>query len=220
MAAPIAREELRAAIDAGAVTVVDALPAAPYAARHLPSALNLVSEEVEAGAPRLLPDPAAAIVVYSTDAGCTRAPALADDLERLGYTGVRLYRRHRGLGRGGAAGRGGRMSGAAMNPRSGAGPTGHVRPPAPTGRPPGAPDREPAARLRVLREPVRLAGGDGADGLGRLAGRRGGAGAARGADRVAQRHRRAGGRAARPLAGQGLSRCRARAGRRRAGGRP
>lgn len=37
MTSTITRDELRAAIDDGAVTVVDALPPAPYGARHLPA---------------------------------------------------------------------------------------------------------------------------------------------------------------------------------------
>lgn len=46
----IDRDRLRTALEGGTVTVVDALPAAPYGARHIPGALDLVAEEVEAGA--------------------------------------------------------------------------------------------------------------------------------------------------------------------------
>jgi hypothetical protein len=38
----ITRDELRSVLDA--VTVVDAVPPAPYGQRHLPGALNLVEE--------------------------------------------------------------------------------------------------------------------------------------------------------------------------------
>ena len=41
----ISREELRAAIDEARVTVVDALPPAPFGQRHLPGALNVVAED-------------------------------------------------------------------------------------------------------------------------------------------------------------------------------
>lgn len=92
MPTEIARDALSAAIEAGTTTVVDALPAAPYAARHLPGALNLVIDEADARAPELLPDREAPIVTYSTDAACGRGEALAARLEELGYRDVRVYR--------------------------------------------------------------------------------------------------------------------------------
>lgn len=91
MTTQITLDKLRDAIDNGTVTVVDALPAAPYSTRHLPGALNLTSEEAEAKAAELLPDKAATIVTYSTDSACTRGPELAELLERMGYTDVRNY---------------------------------------------------------------------------------------------------------------------------------
>ena len=90
MTAFITRDELQAAVDS--VTVVDALPPAPYGQRHLPGALNLVAEDADEHVLGVLPDKAAAIVTYSTDANCTRGPALAARLEALGYTDVRTYR--------------------------------------------------------------------------------------------------------------------------------
>ncbi|MEV0148054.1 MULTISPECIES: DUF4440 domain-containing protein [unclassified Nonomuraea] len=87
----ISRDDLRAAIGAGAVTVVDALPEPAYLRRHLPGALNLTAETVEREAAKVLPDRTAAIVVYSTDTACTRGPGLVGDLEKLGYGDVRLY---------------------------------------------------------------------------------------------------------------------------------
>ncbi|MCP9488188.1 MAG: rhodanese-like domain-containing protein [Gaiellaceae bacterium MAG52_C11] len=90
MTTSISREQLLFAIDEGAVTLVDALPAAPYNRRHLPGALNLVEDEIEK-APELLPDKSGSIVTYSTDAACGRGEALAERLQRLGYTDVRTY---------------------------------------------------------------------------------------------------------------------------------
>lgn len=87
----ISRTELRAGIEAGAVIVVDALPAAAYRRRHLPTALNLTAEEAPDKADALLPDRSAPIVVYSTDTACTRAPELVAALGRLGYRNVRRY---------------------------------------------------------------------------------------------------------------------------------
>jgi mannose-6-phosphate isomerase-like protein (cupin superfamily) len=92
MPGTISTDELRAAIDADAVTVVDALPPTPFGQRHLPGALNVCAEDDDAHVERALPDRAAAIVAYSTDARCTRGPELADRLDRLGYTDVRIYR--------------------------------------------------------------------------------------------------------------------------------
>jgi len=86
----IARDELRSVFES--VTVVDALPAAPYGQRHLPGALNLVEEDSDEHILGVLPDQATAIVTYSTDANCTRGPDLAARLEALGYGDVRSYR--------------------------------------------------------------------------------------------------------------------------------
>jgi mannose-6-phosphate isomerase-like protein (cupin superfamily) len=86
----ITRDELRSALDSA--IVVDALPPLPYGQRHLPGALNLVEEDSDEHIVGVLPDKAAAIVTYSTDANCTRGPALAARLEALGYTDVRTYR--------------------------------------------------------------------------------------------------------------------------------
>jgi mannose-6-phosphate isomerase-like protein (cupin superfamily) len=86
----IARDELRAALDS--VTVVDALPPAPYGQRHLPGAINLVEEDSDEHIVGVLVDKAAAIVTYSSDADCMRGPDLAARLEGLGYADVRTYR--------------------------------------------------------------------------------------------------------------------------------
>lgn len=86
----ISRAELAEAIESGEVTVVDALPSAPFANRHLPGAVNLTIEEF-ASAGDLLPDRTAAIVTYSTDASCVRGPELAEALTGAGYTNVRNY---------------------------------------------------------------------------------------------------------------------------------
>lgn len=90
-AATISRTDLRAAVEAGTVTVVDALPAPAYRQRHLPAALNLTADDAPESADALLPDRAAPIVVYSTDTACTRGPDLAAELRWLGYQNVRLY---------------------------------------------------------------------------------------------------------------------------------
>ena len=60
----ISRDELRELVDAGTVTVVEALGAPYFASGHLPGAINIPHLEVEALAPALLPDKDAEIVVY------------------------------------------------------------------------------------------------------------------------------------------------------------
>ncbi|RSN62304.1 rhodanese-like domain-containing protein [Actinomadura sp. WAC 06369] len=92
MTALITRDELKAAIDAGAVTVVDALGGEYYAKQHLPGAVPLVRDDVDAQAPTLLPDRGAAIVTYCSNPACPNSGQVADRLTALGYTNVRKYR--------------------------------------------------------------------------------------------------------------------------------
>ena len=84
------RDDLHSAL--GSVIVVDAQPPARYGERHLPGALSLVAEDTDEHVLGALPNMAAAVVVYSTDADCTRAPELAARLQALGYADVRIYR--------------------------------------------------------------------------------------------------------------------------------
>jgi len=88
----ISREDLRTAIDAGTVTVVDALGGDYYAKQHLPGAIALVEADVERLAPILLPDKTAAIVTYCSNEACPNSQQVANRLARLGYTNVRKYR--------------------------------------------------------------------------------------------------------------------------------
>lgn len=92
MTALITRQELRAAIAAGSVTVLDALGGDYYAKQHLPGALPLVRDEVDARARTLLPDLDAPIVTYCSNPACPNSGQVADRLTALGYTNVRKYR--------------------------------------------------------------------------------------------------------------------------------
>jgi rhodanese-related sulfurtransferase len=87
----ITREELRDAIDAGDVTVVEALPANYYEDAHLPGAINIPHTEVRALAPALLPEKDAAIVTYCANTPCPNSGIAATVLTKLGYTDVREY---------------------------------------------------------------------------------------------------------------------------------
>lgn len=91
MTTRITRGELRSAIDAGTVTVVDALGGEYYARQHLPGAIALVEAEVADRAAELLPDRNATIVTYCSNPACPNSGRVADRLSALGYTDVRKY---------------------------------------------------------------------------------------------------------------------------------
>jgi rhodanese-related sulfurtransferase len=91
MTSTISRDELKAGLDAGTITAVDALPESYYRQRHLPGAVNLVADDVAARADELLPDKAAAIVTYCSNEACQNSTQVAAKLERLGYTNVGKY---------------------------------------------------------------------------------------------------------------------------------
>ena len=102
----ISRTELQPLVEAGAVTLVEALPAQYFEQGHLPGAINIPHTEVRELAPALLPEKDAAIVVYCANARAAQA--------RL-HERARLRRGEGGLGRGGSAARaGGRRRGVAI----------------------------------------------------------------------------------------------------------
>jgi rhodanese-related sulfurtransferase len=92
MTALISREELKAGIDAGTVTVVDALGGDYYAKQHLPGAVALAPGQVDAMASSVLSDRDAVIVTYCTGPSCPNSGQVADRLTALGYANVRKYR--------------------------------------------------------------------------------------------------------------------------------
>lgn len=91
MTQTISRDELKAGLDAGTITVVDALPESYYAQQHLPGALNLVADDVLTRATEVLPDRDAAIVTYCSNTACGNSGQVATALTTLGYTNVRKY---------------------------------------------------------------------------------------------------------------------------------
>ncbi|SFD52824.1 rhodanese-like domain-containing protein [Streptomyces aidingensis] len=92
MPALITRDELKASLTAGTVTVVDTLGGEYYAARHLPGAVELTPGQVDARAATVLPDRDAAIVTYCSNPACPNSGQVADRLTALGYRNVRKYR--------------------------------------------------------------------------------------------------------------------------------
>ncbi len=95
MARTITLTELRSRLDAGEpVVLVEALPPMYYEKAHLPGAINIPHDEVDALAPSLLPDKNAPIVVYCANGPCANSGIAAARLTRLGYTDVADY--HKG----------------------------------------------------------------------------------------------------------------------------
>ena len=86
----IDRHELHRRLDE--LTIVDAQAPAMFRRRHLPNAVNLPRQRVEALAPVLLPELDAEIVVYCGSWLCRSSDRVAEGLRGLGYTNVRVYR--------------------------------------------------------------------------------------------------------------------------------
>jgi rhodanese-related sulfurtransferase len=91
MAPRITRDELKALLDRSEVVVVEALSEQSFAKEHIPGAVRVDYEELEAQAPELLPDKEAAIVTYCANLACRNSEIAADKLVALGYTNVREY---------------------------------------------------------------------------------------------------------------------------------
>ena len=92
MVSTITLDELRAKLDAGEdVTLVEALGPMYYEDAHLPGAINIPHEEVDALAPVLLLDKSAQIVVYCASGPCRNSGIAAKRLVELGYENVRDY---------------------------------------------------------------------------------------------------------------------------------
>ena len=90
--ATISRDELKRLLDEdAAVTVVEALGPMYYEDAHLPGAVNIPHDQVDALAPVLLPDKAAKVVVYCSNTPCPNSTIASRRLVRLGYTDVLEY---------------------------------------------------------------------------------------------------------------------------------
>lgn len=92
MTASINRDELKRKLESSqAIVLVEALPAKYFAEAHLPAALNIPHDQVQALARALLPDKQAEIVVYCASAACKNSSIAAQRLSELGYQNVRAY---------------------------------------------------------------------------------------------------------------------------------
>lgn len=89
----ISRDELhRKLLSDTRPTIVEALAERYYADKHLPGAINIPHDRVDALAPSLLPDKDAQIVVYCSNLQCQNSHVAAHRLTTLGYTNVVIYR--------------------------------------------------------------------------------------------------------------------------------
>lgn len=88
----IDRETLRLKLEnRQRLVLVEALPAAYYEQGHLPAAVNIPHDAVDAQAARLLPDKNVEIVVYCASATCRNSDYAALRLKALGYANVYVY---------------------------------------------------------------------------------------------------------------------------------
>ncbi len=71
--------------------LAEALPAKYFDDWHLPGARHLPHDQVDALAPRALPDKSAPVVVYCASRTCQNSHIAARRLEQLGYTDVAVY---------------------------------------------------------------------------------------------------------------------------------
>ena len=88
----ITREELEARLNRGEeVVLVETLGPKYYEDAHLPGATNIPHTEVDALAPKMLPDKSAEVVVYCSNRACQNSPQAARRLAALGYENVYDY---------------------------------------------------------------------------------------------------------------------------------
>jgi rhodanese-related sulfurtransferase len=88
----IDRSALAARLDTGQpLVLVEALPEKYWRDWRLPGARNLPHDQVEALAPRVLPDKSAEIIVYCASATCQNSHIAARRLEALGYASVAVF---------------------------------------------------------------------------------------------------------------------------------
>lgn len=91
MTQTITRQDLQEALRLGQVVLVEALPAMYFEKEHLPGALNMPLDDIDALAGVLVPDKATPLVTYCTGVACPNSKIAAAHLEALGYTNVRAY---------------------------------------------------------------------------------------------------------------------------------
>lgn len=87
----ITRDVLKTKLNRKDVILVEALPEKYFRHSHLPGAINIPHDQVDALAPALLPEKAAEIVVYCANAACQNSRIAARRLGEIGYVNVAVY---------------------------------------------------------------------------------------------------------------------------------
>lgn len=89
--AEIGLDELRSLIERGDFVLVDALGPISYGAAHLPGAVNISPDRVDAVAARRIPDLDTLVVVYCAGEDCESSVDVGRRLLELGYRNVSHY---------------------------------------------------------------------------------------------------------------------------------
>lgn len=88
----ISREDIKTLLASGTKhTIVEALPEKYYQAEHLPGAINIPHDQIQANAASLIPDKNEQVVVYCANAECKNSHMAAETLRKLGYSSVYEY---------------------------------------------------------------------------------------------------------------------------------
>jgi len=92
MTTTITREQIKQKLDAKeAMTTIEALPQKYFDAEHLPGALNIPHDEIQARASDMLSDKQAFIVVYCASTECRNSKIATTALQQMGYTNAFEY---------------------------------------------------------------------------------------------------------------------------------
>ena len=92
MTKTISREQIKAKLDGKEpVTIIEALPQKYFDAEHLPGALNIPHDAIQAQAPDRLPDKQAFIIVYCASTDCQNSKMAAETLQQMGYANAFEY---------------------------------------------------------------------------------------------------------------------------------
>ena len=98
--AEIDRDELHARMERGdELVLVDALGPISYGAAHLPGAINIPPDRVDAVAARRIPNPDTLVVVYCAGADCVSSVEVAERLSSWATATSSITRVESGTGR-------------------------------------------------------------------------------------------------------------------------
>jgi len=88
----ITREQIKEKLDIETpMIIIEALPKEYFDDEHLPSALNIPHDEIQARASDMLPDKEACIVVYCASTDCQNSKIATATLQQMGYSNALEY---------------------------------------------------------------------------------------------------------------------------------